>query len=254
VPQDICDEPGSELLKKIQAQKLHLIQENGLKKDKAVWDALPNEPPHQLPPNWIWARLQDIFEISRGGSPRPAGDPRYFGGEIPWITVGEITKDESKHLTTTEGTLTEEGAARSRFINPGDLLLTNSGATLGVPKVSCIRGCINDGVAVLRLFHSVPVNDFAYVYLRSQTAVFRNINQGMGQPNLNTPIIAGWFFPLPPLAEQRRIVAKIDQLMALCDELEARLAGARAERHRLLESILHRALEPEGQQLLQTTE
>jgi type I restriction enzyme S subunit len=67
---------------------------------------------------------------------------------------------------------------------------------------------MNDGVAVLRLFHSVSLNDFAYLYLQSQTRAFRGVNQGMGQPNFNTSIIAGWFFALPPLAEQQRIVAK----------------------------------------------
>lgn len=149
---------------------------------------------------------------------------------------------EGKYLIRTEGTLTEEGAARSRFTNKGDLLLTNSGATLGVPKINSIRGCMNDGVAVLRLFHSAPLNDFAYLYLRSQTDAFRKVNQGMGQPNLNTPIIAGWFFPLPPLKEQGRIVAKVDELMSVCDELEAQLTTSQTESRRLLEAVLHEAL------------
>src|SRR5213078_4659468 len=105
-------------------------------------------------------------------SPRPAGDPRYFGGPIPWITVQEITKDGDKYLTHTATGLTEEGAKRSRFVNSGDLLLTNSGATLGVPKISGIRACMNDGVAVLRLFHPIQLNDFAYLYLQSQTDAF----------------------------------------------------------------------------------
>lgn len=87
------------------------------------------------------------------------------------------------------------------------------------------------------------MNDFAYVYLHSQTDAFRRINQGMGQPNLNTPIIAGWFFPLPPLAEQHRIVAKVDELMALCDQLETSLATTETETSRLLESVLHHALQ-----------
>ena len=174
--------------------------------------------------------------------PPTAGDPRFFGGAIPWITVREITKDAEKYLLTTEGTLTEEGSGRSRFIDPGDLLLTNSGATLGVPKISRIRGCMNDGVAVLRLFHSVPLNDFAYLYLHSQTEAFRQVNQGMGQPNLNTPIIAGWFFPLAPVAEQYRIVAKVEELMALCDRLEAQLTTTQAESCRLLKAVLHETL------------
>jgi type I restriction enzyme S subunit len=242
VPQNPNDEPAFELLKRIQAVKARLAEEGELKKDKNAWVGLPEEPPHQLPPNWSWTCLQDVFEISRGGSPRPAGDPRYFGGAIPWITVREVTKDRDKYLTSTKGGLTEEGATRSRFIDPGDLLLTNSGATLGVPKISRIRACMNDGVAVLRLFHSVPLNDFAYLYLHSQTHMFRQVNQGMGQPNLNTPIIAGWFFPLPPLAEQHRIVAKVDELMALCDQLEAQLTTSQTESRRFLESVLHAGL------------
>jgi len=237
VPQDVREGSGSELLDQILQEKRHLAAEGALKKDKEPWEGLPSGPAYELPPNWTWARLQDVFEISRGGSPRPAGDPRFFGGSIPWITVREITKDPAKVLTTTEAGLTAEGALRSRFIDPGDLLLTNSGATLGVPKISGIRACMNDGVAVLRAFHSVPLNDFAYLYLHSQTEAFRRVNQGMGQPNLNTGIIAGWFFPLPPLAEQRRIVAKVDELNALCNRLEEQLVRGRTEGGRLIDAL-----------------
>jgi len=250
VHQNPSDEPASELLKRIQVEKSRLTEDGNIKKDKRTWEGLPKDPPHELPVTWIWTCLQDVFEISRGGSPRPAGDPRYFGGPIPWITVREITKDGEKYLTSTEGGLTEEGATRSRFIESGDLLLTNSGATLGVPKISRIKACMNDGVALLRLFHSVPLNEFAYLYLHSQTDAFRRVNQGMGQPNLNTPIIAGWFFPLPPLAEQRRIVAKVDELMALCDRLEAQLATVETETSRLLESVLHHALKETAERVV----
>lgn len=151
IAQSSSDEPASTLLSRIRNEKAHLSKKGQLKKDKQLWDGLPIEPPYGLPNNWIWTHLQDVFEISRGGSPRPAGDPRYFGGPIPWITVREITKDGEKYLTSTEGGLTEEGATHSRFIEPNDLLLTNSGATLGVPKISSIKACMNDGVAVLRL-------------------------------------------------------------------------------------------------------
>jgi type I restriction enzyme S subunit len=165
----------------------------------------------------------------------------------PRRVTREITKDSEKHLTSTEAGLTEEGAKRSRYVYPGDLLLTNSGATLGVPKISSITGCINDGVAVLRQFHSVPVNDFAYVYLQSQTESFRAVKQGMGQPNLNTGIIAGWFFAFPPLEEQQRIVAKIADLMTLCDQLESAITVAHLAARRLLEAVLTRALDATSQ-------
>jgi type I restriction enzyme, S subunit len=238
VLQDPKDDSTAEMLAKIEVEKKRLGESGDLKADKKPWVGSSANPPHHIPDHWRWIRLQDVFEISRGGSPRPAGDPRFFGGTIPWVTVGEITKDTAKYLTETATGLTEEGSIRSRFINPGDLLLTNSGATLGVPKISKINGCINDGVAILRLFHPFELNEFAYLYLMHQTEAFRSVNQGMGQPNLNTPIIAGWFFPLPPLAEQRRIVAKVDLLMGLVDELEAQLTASRATAQDLLEALV----------------
>ena len=239
VPQDPHDEPAKSILMKIENEKKRLCDTGGMKADKKVWINSSTTPPHKIPDSWLWVRLQDVFEISRGGSPRPAGDPRYFGGSCPWITVGELTNNSCKYLTETATGLTKEGSERSRFINPGDLLLTNSGATLGVPKISKIRGCINDGVAVLRLFHLFNLNDFGFLYLTQQTQAFRSVNQGMGQPNLNTSIIAGWFFPVPPLAEQHRIVAKVDQLMALVDELERQQEASREKATKLLDAIVH---------------
>lgn len=240
--QDPEDEPAAAVLRRITLEKEDLAKRGLVKRDKLLLTDPKAALPFELPGNWIWTQLQEVFEISRGGSPRPAGDPAFFGGLVPWITVGEITKDSGKFLTHVDQGLTEQGAVRSRFVNPGDLLLTNSGATLGVPKICQVRGCINDGVAVLRQFHSFDINDFAYLFLQSQTEAFRRVNQGMGQPNLNTSIIAGWVFPLPPLAEQRRIVAKVDELMAVCDRLEAKIATGASTRSRLLEALLHEAL------------
>lgn len=77
-------------------------------------------------------------------------------------------------------------------------------------------------------------NLLGYIYLTHQTPAFRDVNQGMGQPNLNTPVIAG----CPPLAEQRRIVAKVDQLMALVDKLEAQLAASRATAEKLMDAAV----------------
>lgn len=244
VPQDPNDEPASLLLARIKEVKTKLLESKQLMKDKKFSIHLKKEPPYTIPQNWKWTRLQDLFEISRGGSPRPSGDPRYFGGDIPWITVAEITKDEEKYLLSTKDTLTEEGQNKSRTISPDDLLLTNSGATLGVPKISQITGCINDGVALLRQFHQFNMNDYAYLFLSSQTIAFRNIDQGMGQPNLNTSIIAGWYFPCPPLLEQERIVAKVDELFALCDQLAGQVTVAETARLHLRDALLAAASRP----------
>ncbi len=112
----------------------------------------------------------------------------------------------------------------SRILEEGTLVLTNSGATLGVPKILLLRGCANDGiVALLRLAPDCNKN-FAYYYLVSLTSMFRDrIKQGCGQPNLNTDIIKSTPIVLPPPSEQLEIVAYIESIIAKQDILIAKV-------------------------------
>ncbi|MDB2687228.1 restriction endonuclease subunit S [Mariniblastus sp.] len=235
-----ADDCVANAIDQIAELKANLLEKKAIQKDKKYASTIKEKPPWPVPESWSWIRLQDAFEVVRGGSPRPAGDPRFFGGDIPWITVREITKDRSLFLTETRDTITELGSEKSRFVRLDDLLLTNSGATLGVPKINKITGCINDGVAFLNAFHEFIDKPFAYYFLTQQTRAFRAVNQGMGQPNLNTPILAGWWFPLPPLAEQRRIVSKVEGLMSLCDTLESQRRARMSVRERASRSVLSR--------------
>ena len=181
-------------------------------------DWLPTVPAH-----WSLPKFMSLASVVRGASPRPAGDPRYFSGEfIPWVTVAELTKDEAVTLTSTETRLTAQGAQLSRRLSAGTLLLTNSGATLGVPKILGIDACANDGVVGFeRLSPRLDIH-FAYYYLRSLTDNLRDrIRQGAGQPNLNTAIIKNLPVPLPPPDEQAEIVAAVRTL----DERRVELKG-----------------------------
>jgi len=195
-----------------------------------------------LPDTWISAKIGEIADVVRGASPRPAGDPKYFGGEIPWITVGEITKDSKIYLESVSSFLTEEGKERSRYIEPGTFLLTNSGATLGVPKVTKIGGCINDGsVAILNLNETLKV--FLYYYLSTQTKSLRQINQGAAQPNLNTGIVKNLQIPLPPFNEQLKIAEKIESYLAVINNEDKILHMTLKCSDRLRQSILKHAFE-----------
>lgn len=158
----------------------------------------------ELPQGWVWASVDQLSTVVRGASPRPAGDPRFFGGEIPWITVGSLTADDSMYLKSVGQFVTEAGRAASRFVEPGTLLLTNSGATLGVPKITSIGGCINDGsVALLEV--NEPLKIYLYWYLRTQTDVLRATNQGAAQPNLNTDIVKRICVPICALDEMSQV-------------------------------------------------
>ncbi|HMM47870.1 MAG TPA: restriction endonuclease subunit S [Thiobacillaceae bacterium] len=90
----------------------------------------------EVPAHWGITPMRFIASVVRGASPRPAGDPRFFGGEaVPWVTVAEITKDDAIYLTGTESFLTDEGASHSNLFPSGTVIYSNSGATLGVPKI-----------------------------------------------------------------------------------------------------------------------
>ena len=105
---------------------------------------MTSTPTSSLPPGWAKARLGDLMTVIRGASPRPKGDPRYFGGKIPWISIRDITAEPGRYLTTTREGVTKAGAELSRLLPAGALVLSNSG-TVCVPKILSMAGCIHDG-------------------------------------------------------------------------------------------------------------
>lgn len=171
----------------------------------------------EVPAHWTIMKLGMVASVVRGASPRPAGDPRFFGGDaVPWVTVAEITKDGDIQLTDTSEFLTVEGAAFSRTFQAGTLIYSNSGATLGVPKILAIDACANDGVIGFERLSDSVTTQFLYHFLASITDSIRDrVKQGSGQPNLNTDIVKGIYFPLPPVDEQNAIDSRISAIS--CD-------------------------------------
>ena len=182
----------------------------------------------EVPEHWGVKKLRHIAKIVRGASPRPAGDPKFFSPEnfdgncTPWVTVAEITKDLSPYLTEVSEYLTPLGVTQSQFFESGTLIFTNSGATLGVPKILAINCCANDGVLVFKdLSHEIKIL-FAYYFLMTTTERLRTeMKQGGGQPNLNTDLVKNIGFAVPPISEQSTIVNFLDNENAKLDALTA---------------------------------
>jgi len=173
----------------------------------------------QVPEHWVVSKFGFISSVVRGGSPRPAGDPELFDGDYsPWVTVAEITKDDEIYLTETESCLTQKGSQQCRVFPSGTLLLSNSGATLGVPKILSINANANDGVVG---FEKLNINhEFAYFYLSILTDNLRErIKQGSGQPNLNTDIVKAINIAIPPEREVNAIVDYVHKQRAKFAEL-----------------------------------
>lgn len=146
-------------------------------------------------------------------------------------------------LTVTRTCLTEAGARRSRRFKKGTVVYTNSGDTLGVPRILGMDACANDGVAASEnLSHEVDPR-FLCFFLRSITRAIReNARQGSGQPNLNTEIVKSIRFALPPLAEQRAIAAHLaernEAIGALAEEAERAIAVLRERRTSLISAAV----------------
>lgn len=121
-------------------------------------------------------------------------------------------------------------------------MLTNSGATLGIPRICTFPTTFNDGIAAfLNLKHINKI--YLYYFLKSKSDwCLKEASRGQGQPNLNTDIIALTPFPLPPLAEQQRIVEKLEQAMQHCNELEASIKQSELQNEKLLQQVLREAL------------
>lgn len=255
-------ETGAQLLKRIlqerrnrwEAKQLAKFKEQG-KVPPKDWQKKYPEPVQpdttdlpELPQGWVWANVDQLSEVIRGASPRPAGDPRFFGGNIPWITVGSITCDDEIYLERTEQFVTEAGKNASRFIEVGSLLLTNSGATLGVPKISKISGCINDGsVALLDVDEVTKL--YLYWFLKTQTERLRAMNQGAAQPNLNTDIVRRIHVPLCSVAEQQEIIQIIQATAAASkqqgDAVIRSLKQSTAQRQNILKAAFSGQLVPQ---------
>lgn len=187
----------------------------------------------KYPKSYNIGQLSMLSNIVRGGSPRPAGDPRYYGGNISFMRISDITRDDNIYVISCENTITEEGLTRTRMIPPNTLLLTNSGATLGVPKINTFKTAFNDGIAAFLDLDKRLNIVYVYFFLKARTSYFLECaSMGMGQPNLNTDIIGRTKIVFPTLVEQQKIVlyledrcGKLNSLIAekesLINDLEA---------------------------------
>ncbi|HED2525047.1 TPA: restriction endonuclease subunit S [Klebsiella aerogenes] len=175
----------------------------------------------EVPEHWEVSKFGYISLVVRGGSPRPAGDPTLFNGDYsPWVTVAEITKDNEIYLDSTDTFLTKKGSEQCRVFKAGTLLLSNSGATLGVPKILSIDANANDGVVGFELLNID--HEYAYFYLSTLTTNLReSIKQGSGQPNLNTEIVKSIAIPIAPENEIQRIVSFIKETIKLYSSIES---------------------------------
>lgn len=243
VPQDESDEPASVLVDRIREEKERLVKDKKIKKEKLLPEISEDEIPYEVPKGWEWKKLGELFNISRGSSPRPKGSPLYWSNErtkYHWITISDITKKSKGNiLVDTEEFLTEEGSKLSRYAEKGEIIVTISGSTVGKSSILGLDGYIYDGLAVIKNINKNEIlRDYIFVFLLAWRNKINQQSEGSAFPNINTDKLNKIAIPIPPLNEQKRIVEKVDKLMNICDELELRIEKNKKYSEKLMESIL----------------
>jgi type I restriction enzyme S subunit len=234
VPQDASDEPASELLKRIATEKANLIAEGKIKKSKPLAEITDDEKPFELPINWKWAKLGLIGYTQTGATPSKS-NPEYFGSDIPFIKPGDIYPNYIEY--SNEG-LSFYGAEKSGRIATSNSLLMVCIGTIGKcnlvqtdcsfnQQINSVTPYIFNSNFLLAVCRSVYFN--AEAWNRSSSTTIAILNKGNWEEI---------YIPIPPLAEQHRIVAKVDELMALCDQLENQHNNAAEAHEKLVTHLL----------------
>jgi type I restriction enzyme S subunit len=225
------DESATILLERIHSSSSQTPTRRSIRRQDTQADI---EPPYPLPINWTWTTLGTIADWGSGSTPS-RGNPEFFGGKITWLKSGEL--NDNRVLVGSEEQVTELAITKGSFRQnkPGDVLFAMYGATVGKAAILAEPALTNQAVCGCTPCLGV-LNDYLFFYLVSQRQKFRNASEGGAQPNFSKDKIVTYPFPLPPLAEQKRIVAKVDELMGLCDALETQ-----QQERELRKSVLVRA-------------
>lgn len=171
------------------------------------------------------------------------GDPRYFNGDIPFIKISDVTKSDGLHIYDSETKVNSDGAQKSRFLKKGRLILSNSG-TVCVPIFLGVDACIHDGfVAFEGLPDSIDQKYLYHFFKYIRPFIIEKHKQGITQVNLNTQIVGDIDFLFPPFNEQRRIVAKIEELFSALDKGIESLKTARSQLKIYRQAVLKHAFE-----------
>jgi type I restriction enzyme S subunit len=234
------------LLAKIRAEKQKLIVEGKIRKEKPLAPVNVGDTPFALPEGWVWTKLGEIANIVRGGSPRPAGDLRYYKGRIPFLKVADLTGYQEKYCNSHTYTIKEAGLHKTRYVEANTLMLTNSGATLGIPRICTFPTTFNDGIAAFLDIDQLNIEFLFYVLREKSNYFLREAARGQGQPNLNIQIISETTMSLPSLAEQRVIVDRVEKLLEMVDNLETQVNERKEQTDMLLQAVLREAFEGRG--------
>lgn len=249
---DANDEPALALLERIRAERIKNWEDDLRAKGKDPTKAkfVEAEPANtrelgELPEGWEWASLDQSYELGRGRfSFRPRNEPRFFNGKYPFVQIGDLP-DDGGEIVSYRQTLNEAGFAISKMFLKGTVLIAIVGATIGNSGILTFDSCVTDSLVAIRADDDVRLK-FVEYYLRLKKWEIRESSYASGgQPNISLRTLAPFPIPLPPLAEQQRIIERIESLFAQAEQIERAVEVARRRAEKVEQAILARAFRGE---------
>lgn len=247
VPQNPNDEPAAKLLERIAAEKAQLIKDKKIKKQKPLPEITDEEKPFELPEGWEWCRIFDVSLFTEYGTSEKAMD----GADgIPVLKMGDIQGGKVFHggQKVVPSTIDD---LPNLYLKYGDVLYNRTNSAELVGKTGMFEGeddTFTFASYLIRIRCQLESVTPHYLTLTMNTPFFRktqidpHVKQQCGQANVNGTIMKSMLVPICPLEEQHRIVAKVDELTTLCDQLKARLTDAQNTKLHLTDAIVDQAV------------
>jgi type I restriction enzyme S subunit len=174
---------------------------------------------------WQKEPLSQKMTIFRGASPRPKGDPRYYGGKIPRLMIKDATRD-GKYTTPCIDSLTEEGAKKSRYLSAGSVVLSCSGTRVAIPTILKVDACVHDGWLAFKDYINIEPEFLYYLFVKLHERMQGSATTGGVFNNLTTEIMNNLAMSFPAVEEQQKIASfifKVDKKIDLLTEKKAKL-------------------------------
>lgn len=238
VEQDPADEPAAELLRRIAAEKARLVEAGEAKNKSEVPEVATDDEPFPLPLKWSWVRFGNIGDFSAGRTPS-RNEPSYWNtGDHAWVSIADM--EDGTTLSLTKETVSEKARDSVFKSEPEAVGTMIMSFKLTIGKIARLGIPAFHNEAIISIRPHVPELDTYLFKVLPEFARGGDTKGAIKGATLNRGSISNILIPLPPLAEQQRIVAKVDELMALCDRLEAARAEREATRDRLAAASLAR--------------
>ncbi|MBO0208762.1 MULTISPECIES: restriction endonuclease subunit S [unclassified Vibrio] len=237
VPQDPNDEPASVLLERIAQEKAQLVKEKKIKKPKKLPNISDEEKPFDLPNGWKWVRFPDVAHYGPGKTPATKNSLYWdeTGSGIPWVSIADLNDKSTVSVSTKKVSDIAVEQVFKRTPIPAGTMLMSFKLTVGKASILNVDAFHNE--AIISVFpYTGVLQSYLFKVLPSRANSGNKKNAIMGF-TLNAESLSLLTIPLPPEAEQHRIVDKVDELMALCDQLEQQTEDS-IEAHQVLVTTL----------------